>query len=123
MNQGVVHFWSLHRDIRNFSPHPTSFWPDRWLIASGEAKYDGPADQPFVHNLNAFVPFSFGPSNCVGKNLAMQEMRMVVCLFMQRLEFKFAEDWNPDEFDHGLCDFFVSVREKVPVTVKPRKMA
>lgn len=74
-----------------------------------------------MHNLNAFIPFSFGPANCVGKNLAMQEMRMVICLLMQKLDFRFADNWNPDEYDHGLCDFLVSVREKLPVIVTPRK--
>lgn len=123
MNQAFVHFWSLHRDARNFSPAADSFWPDRWLIASGEAKYTGPADQPFIHNLNAFIPFSLGPSNCVGKSLAMHEMRMVVCFFMQKFELKFADGWDPDEYDRGMKDFFIVVREKLPVIIKSREKA
>ena len=116
-----VHFYSIQRDERNFSPAPNSFWPDRWLIAAGEVKYDG--QEPFNHNTHAFLPFSFGPANCVGKNLAMLEMRMVTCLIMQKLEFKFMEGWNPEEFTQKLCDYLVFVRDKLPVSVKPRHKA
>ena len=61
-----MHFWSVHRDARNFS-YPDTFWPDRWLIAEGIQE----SKEKITHNPDAFIPFSFGPANCVGKNLAM----------------------------------------------------
>ncbi|KAL4246840.1 Cytochrome P450 superfamily protein [Abortiporus biennis] len=71
-----VHTWSLHRDSRNFSPVPESFWPERWLVA--EQIMPAPlGSSPFTHNMNAFIPFSYGPANCVGKNLAILEMKML----------------------------------------------
>lgn len=48
---------------------------------------------------------------------------MVVCMFMQKLELRFVEGWRPEEYDEGLCDYLVSVREKMPVVVRPREQA
>lgn len=62
-----INIFATQRDPRNFSPSPDLFWPDRWLIAQGLQ----PAPTGFVHNGTAFIPFSFGPSNCAGKPLAM----------------------------------------------------
>ncbi|OBZ71623.1 hypothetical protein A0H81_08343 [Grifola frondosa] len=70
----AVHFYSVHRDPRNFYPSTDAFWPDRWLIAAGQKGQQFPEN--FVHNAAAFIPFSYGPENCVGKALALQEMRM-----------------------------------------------
>lgn len=117
-----VHFYSVHRDSRNFAPHTTSFWPDRFRIAAGEIT---PADagideRNFVHNAAAFVPFSFGPANCVGKNLALQEMRMTVCLLMQRLEMRFAPGFDPESYEQGLRDYFVVKKPELRVDVSLR---
>ncbi|KZP07103.1 cytochrome P450, partial [Athelia psychrophila] len=72
----LIHAFSAHRDPRNFS-YPDSFRPERWLV-------DGrPSDMK--HNPEAFTPFSFGPQNCVGKNLAIMELRGVVASIVQRL--------------------------------------
>jgi len=120
-----VHFYSVHRDPRNFAPHTTSFWPDRFLIASGEMKAAdaGIDERTFVHNAAAFVPFSFGPANCVGKNLALQEMRMAVCLVMQRLELRFAPGFDPNSYEQNLRDFFVIKKPELLVDVELRTAA
>ncbi|GJE99306.1 cytochrome P450 [Phanerochaete sordida] len=113
--QTRVHFWSVHRDARNFS-HPDTFWPERWLIAEGaQAQPAG-----FVHNANAWVPFSFGPSNCVGKNLALQEMRMLVCHLVQRLRFRFADGYDPAQYERDMEDRFVVTVGRLPVVVERR---
>lgn len=53
----------------------------------------------------------------------MQEMRMVVCPFMQKLELKFADDRDPEEYDRSLCDYLVGVRTQSPVIMKLREKA
>ena len=77
-----LHFWSLHRDPRNFSD-PDKFWPERWLFAEGLLTEPSDKQQSFTHNQDAFIPFSFGPYNCVGKKVAMEERRVVVCHTVQ----------------------------------------
>ena len=106
----------MHRDARNFSA-PTTFWPARWLIAEGaEAKPAG-----FVHDPNAFVPFSFGPSNCVGKNLALQEMRMALVHLVHRLRFRFADGYDAALYEREWKDKFVAEVGKLPVLVEVRE--
>ncbi|GJE99305.1 cytochrome P450 [Phanerochaete sordida] len=110
-----IHFWSVHRDARYFSA-PGTFWPERWLAAEGAAAR--PAG--FVHDANAWVPFSFGPSNCVGKALALQEMRMVLCHLVRRLRFRFADGYDPAQYERDLEDRFVASVGRLPVVVEAR---
>ncbi|CAL1706398.1 unnamed protein product [Somion occarium] len=111
-----VHFYSVQRDPRNFSPHPESFWPDRWIVAEG----DMPAPKDFKHNPTAFTPFSFGPYNCVGKNLALQEMRTVLCSFLQNLDLRFADGYDPEDWIRDIEDMFVVKKGRLPVIATRR---
>ena len=114
-NQARVHFWSVHRDARNFT-HATTYLPERWLIAEGLES----TPPSFVHNRNAFVPFSFGPANCVGKNLAMQEMRELLCHFIHELTVRFADGCNPAQYEEEMADWFVCSIGHLPVVVERR---
>ena len=104
------------RDPQYFSPAPNTFWPDRWLIAE-EIQTTA---EPIIHNANAFIPFSFGPWNCAGKNLAMQEMRLFLCHFMQNLNVRFSEGWNPMEYEDAMEDKLIVKLGKLPVIVERR---
>ena len=64
--------------------------------------------------------FSFGPYNCVGKNLAMHEMRMMLCYTLQNLDISFEKDWDESVWEKELEDIFVIAKGKLPVTVTPR---
>ena len=109
----------LHRDSRYFSPSPDKFWPERWLIA--DESTDKTKPQPgFVHNTSAFIPFSFGPANCVGKYLAYREMQVVITSIIQRYDFQFAEGYDPDQFLRDLKDDVVLVKGKLPVALTKR---
>lgn len=110
-----MHFWSVQRDPRNFS-YPNNFWPERWLIAEGLQE----STEKIIHNSNAFIPFSFGPANCVGKNLAMQEMRMLICHFMQKLDVRFADGWDTKEWERELQDKFITKIGRLPVVIQRR---
>jgi cytochrome P450 len=110
-----IHFWSVHRDPRNFS-HPDTFFPDRWLIADGLQA----APEPLVHNPSAFVPFSFGPWNCVGKNLALLELRCVTVHIVQRLSLRFQDGYDPAEWDRNIGDNFLIKTGKLPIIAERR---
>ena len=119
--------YSLQRDARNFVV-PDTYWPERWLIAGGRAtlaEYPIPASTPFshadfIHNEAAFIPFSYGPMNCVGKSLAWLEMRVVVCAVLQRFRIRAAEGWSLDKYEREFCDYFVTTRGDVPVVLERR---
>ncbi|KAI0354613.1 high nitrogen upregulated cytochrome P450 monooxygenase 2 [Trametes cingulata] len=112
----TVHMYSIHRDPRNFSPLPDSFWPERWIHAASGDKLGG----KIVHNTAAFFPFSFGPSVCAGKGLALQEMRMVVTLMMQKLDVRLADGFDAASYEQSLLNYLILSRPPLPVVVKPR---
>ncbi|THH32436.1 hypothetical protein EUX98_g1785 [Antrodiella citrinella] len=113
-----IHTWSVHRDPRNFYPSPNDFWPERWIIAEKPSSFM--SEEPFIHNANAFIAFSFGPANCVGKNLAMKGMKMVLCHLLQQVNLRFAEGFDPDTWDAHVKDYFMLEVGKLPVIVTPR---
>ncbi|KAL8902849.1 MAG: hypothetical protein Q9207_004338 [Kuettlingeria erythrocarpa] len=66
----------IHRDPA-YWPRPDDFVPERWLAAPGDP----------LHPLKgAYRPFSHGPRNCIGQELAMMEMKVIVALTARRFD-------------------------------------
>ncbi|KAI0753167.1 high nitrogen upregulated cytochrome P450 monooxygenase 2 [Daedaleopsis nitida] len=122
-----VHAYSLHRDPNNFYPFPEDFWPDRWILSSHKATVSMSrgltCDTPegFRHNTDAYMPFSHGPMNCVGKNFALMEMRIVVCALLQRFRFQFCDGYEPSEYEKDFKDYLVGSRPRLPVVIRARE--
>lgn len=95
-----MHTFSIHRDARNFS-NPDAFIPERWLP-------DARLSDIVNHNTDAFIPFSFGPQNCVGKNVAILELRAVVALVVQRFSFHTKGDADLERWEDGIDDWFAT---------------
>jgi len=99
---GVNH-WAASQCSRNFSA-ATEFIPERWLDESLYQDEDKRASQPF----------SIGPQNCLGKNLAYAEMRLMMAHLL----------WNFDmEIDGESRNWLVNQKvfvawEKPPLKVK-----
>jgi cytochrome P450 len=72
--------WAACRSPHNFKD-PDDFVPERWM---GDPKYASDIRE-------ACQPFSYGPRNCVGRNLAYLEMRIILARLL----------WN---FDIELCE-------------------
>ena len=125
----------LHRDARNFV-FPEAFWPERWLIAAGHLALDLARPPPssasgsyvddagarvdFVHNEEAFIPFSRGQLSCVGKGFAMLQMRIVVCALMQRFHVRLEEGWEPRRYEEEFKDYLIAKRPELPVVLERR---
>ena len=126
----------LHRDPRNFC-FADPFWPERWLVASGQLPLEdalaslslppsatyasgSEAKFEFVHNELAFLAFSHGPMNCVGKGFALQEIRTVMCALVQRFAVRLEEGWVAKEYEAAYKDFFVASRPMLPVHLERR---
>lgn len=120
----------MQRDPTNFTS-PTSFFPERWIIAEGgnypsytttlPSAMSRLAREKLTHNPNAFLPFSFGPANCVGKNLALQEMKMVMCNLMQKLDMRLADWYDPSEWERKMQEQLVIIVDRLPVVVQRRE--
>ena len=81
---GVNHF-SCYRHPQNFH-RPNEFLPERWLPGTRDAA-------PFDKDHRACMqPFSFGPRNCLGKNLARAEMRLILARLLWRFDLELVEE-------------------------------
>ncbi|KAF9048451.1 cytochrome P450 [Panaeolus papilionaceus] len=116
--------YSLHHDPRCFSPLPDTFVPERWLPKETREALEPTifnCDDDFILDTSAFLPFSMGPANCPGKNLAYMEMRMLVILLMQRFEFALDPRYDPAAWEKEIGDFFVTLKGVLPTLLTPRK--
>lgn len=67
-------------------PRANEFLPQRWVPSDDEPLY-----KPAAYK-DAWRPFSMGPRNCIGMELAMVEIKLVAALVCR--EFDVREAWN-----------------------------
>lgn len=83
-------------------------------------KNEGNASVTVTTDRTAFIPFSYGPANCAGKNLALVEMRMVVTLLVQRFDMRFPDDYDVTNWEAHLKDFYTFEVGDLPVILTSR---
>jgi cytochrome P450 len=70
----------IHRDPAYWLK-PDDFLPERWLVA---------ADDPLHPVKGAWRPFSHGPRNCIGQELAVLEMKVIMVMTARRFDIQLA---------------------------------
>ena len=93
---GVNHY-SAYRHPDNFH-RANEFLPERWLPEHLQEKRSSSSSaSPFAaDNRDVMQPFSFGPRNCLGKNIARAEMRLLLAKLLYRFDWELLpgqEDW------------------------------
>lgn len=88
--------FAINRDARNFVD-PDSFIPERWTDRPG-----------LVLNKSAFNPFSTGPYNCVGKGLAMMELRSVVRRVVNEFDLVLPEGFVEQAYWDAIKEHFTA---------------
>ncbi|ERF70131.1 hypothetical protein EPUS_00318 [Endocarpon pusillum Z07020] len=97
------HIWvvahAIHRNETYF-PNPTAFIPERHLDDNH------PSSTPFPHakqHKDALRPFEKGPRNCIGQELAMIEVRVILALTVREFDFEavYPELRDPREVIEG----------------------
>ncbi|KAL1848517.1 hypothetical protein Daus18300_013570 [Diaporthe australafricana] len=81
--------WVAYHDPSNFL-YPDSFIPDRWL---NDRRFDN-------DKKDVFQPFSFGPRNCIGMNLAFVELRLILARVIFNFDMELAPEsrgWADDQ--------------------------
>ncbi|KAL1632953.1 hypothetical protein SLS56_003239 [Neofusicoccum ribis] len=85
-------FPNAYHSFKNFTD-PDSFIPERWLSNIPDAR--------FVNDDKAVAkPFGFGPRDCIGKNLAYHEMRLVLAMVFWHFDLELCEEsrkWMVDQ--------------------------
>ena len=77
--------YAIQRDI-NYWPEPNSFLPERWLVNEGDRLYPVKG---------AYRPFEFGPRNCIGQELAMLELKIVLAVTAREFDIRSVYDeWD-----------------------------
>lgn len=110
----------IHRDPRHYSPLPNAFWPDRWLLQEEYTLPTGDiiSKDRVTTDREMFMPFSQGPMICVGRNVAMAEMRAVVCAVMQHFDIEVADAACFDSYEKDIYEVFVTRRGALPVRLR-----
>jgi len=89
----IVAPYLLHHDPKVWD-EPEVFKPERWLVKQK------------MHS-NQYIPFLFGPRDCIGKRFALMEAKVIVALLVREFKFEMKdEDYN-------------AVKRKSFVTMKP----
>lgn len=86
MRVSVSQFGTYHSP-RNFAL-PDEYHPERWLPSSSP-DYDARFERD---EKSALQPFSIGPRNCLGKNLAYHEMKLVLATLVLNFDFELCEE-------------------------------
>lgn len=77
-----VHHYTTYRYPENFK-NPDAFVPERWL--GSDPAYDN-------DRRKALQPFSYGPRNCLGQNMAMYEMRIILAKVFFSFDIELSKD-------------------------------
>ncbi|KAK6193708.1 hypothetical protein LQW54_012178 [Pestalotiopsis sp. IQ-011] len=64
----------------DYWPRATEFIPERFLVT---------ADDPLYPRKNAWRPFELGTTRCIGEELAMTEMKLVLVMTLRDFDFQF----------------------------------
>jgi benzoate 4-monooxygenase len=66
--------YTIHHSISIWGSNADEFVPERWDNLTEQQK-------------NSFIPFSYGPRSCVGRNVAEMELALIVGTTFRRYEF------------------------------------
>ena len=89
--------WSVHHSIHrdnSFWSDPDAFIPERWLV---------PSEHPLYPVRGAWRPFELGPRQCIGQELAIMIIKIVMVLTLRDLKISSAYDeWDRMKTVKGL---------------------
>lgn len=90
--------YSAYRSTANFH-RASEFLPERWLASTSSSTSSSSSSFSPIANDDhaAFQPFSTGPRNCLGKNLAYHEMRLLLALVLWHFDLELdgkSDDWG-----------------------------
>lgn len=89
---------------------PDEFIPERW------------STQPeLILNKTAFFPFSIGKFSCIGKQLALSELRTVIAKMVLEFDVEFAEGEDGSKLINESRDVFTMSNEELKLVWKARE--
>ncbi|KAI1131180.1 cytochrome P450 [Nemania abortiva] len=108
-----IQAYSMNRDPKYFHAS-ASFIPERWLLD----EIQNNTSPFFSDQRQAFQPFSVGPRSCMGQQLALAEMRLILAKLIWRFDFRAVEgktlQWEK------LRTFLLVEKKPIMVHLSPR---
>lgn len=89
--------WSTGHNEESYNDF-NIYRPERWIVD----EENGVTTESVAYAKSCFHPFSAGPWNCVGQNLAMLEMMLVAARTLYRMDVRFAPGFTVGEGTAGL---------------------
>ena len=81
--------WGNHQALHSnprYWVRPDEFLPERWLVSEGD---------PLYPVKDAWRPFEKGPRSCIGQELAITELKIILALTVRELKIEDAyEEWD-----------------------------
>ncbi|KAL4868857.1 hypothetical protein BDV12DRAFT_208924 [Aspergillus spectabilis] len=94
----MVNFYAMGRDEANFVA-ADRFIPERFSTRP-----------ELIKHRDAFIPFSTGPAGCIGKNLALMEMRLLTAHLVTKFDVAFAPGEDGTELLNSNDHFTVALK-------------
>lgn len=82
--------YTIHRNPAVWGADAEAYNPERWLAPGARAAFE-----------KSFVPFSTGPRACVGRNVAMMELQLVIATLFRKFDFELVDPQAPLETVEG----------------------
>lgn len=101
--------WSLGR-LESSYERATEFLPERWYASSG-----------LIKDAQGYAPFLSGAHSCLGKQLALIELRLVTARLVTQYDFRFADANNPGETISNIKDCFTALPGPLRLVFEERR--
>ncbi|KAJ7149949.1 cytochrome P450 monooxygenase pc-bph [Mycena filopes] len=101
--------YTIHRDAAAWGADAEEFRPGRWLTSDSDASVG-----KFTE---AFKPFSDGSRGCIGKLLALAQLRVIIAAIFKRFDVSLEDPTRPLHVE----DWFVRRAMECRIRVRPRK--
>ncbi|PAV22828.1 cytochrome P450 [Pyrrhoderma noxium] len=108
-----VPVYAVHRDPRYFGILSNKWIPERWIPENNDVDL-----KPC--NRDAFVPFSSGYSSCVGKHLALRNIKILLAYLLKAYDIYPSPSFDVDIYDQSFKEYGLWSHDPLLVQVKLR---
>jgi len=101
--------YTVHR-LKSCFVRPDEFIPERWSLKP-----------ELIINKTGYAPFSLGRASCIGKQLALLELRITVALLVTKFDVAFPPDSNKNTIIEDVTDHFAHTPGNLKLVFTPRE--
>ncbi|KAJ9220368.1 hypothetical protein DTO169C6_7257 [Paecilomyces variotii] len=115
--------YSIHRHPAYYR-EPSAYVPERWIdgaiCQTGNSSWQTTKEELEIAR-RAFCPFSIGPRGCIGKSMALMELRLTIARMMFLFDVSLADRIGEDKHGHlAMVDHFTSQKNGPNVLIRRR---